>query len=434
MTLGSQNRSLLQGAVFVRDGLIAEVGTTEELLAAHPGAPAEDLGGRLLLPGFINAHTHLYGAFARGMALKSEAPSNFLEILERLWWRLDKALTREDVYYSAMVGMMDSLKAGTTTLIDHHASPFACEGSLEAIAVAARTLGIRVSTCYEVSDRDGPDRMAQGIAENVRFLRAAKAAGDPLVAAAFGLHASLTLSDGTLDRCVEAGAAEGAVFHIHVAEDKADVVDSRRKSGLPVLARLEAAGLLAQPTIAAHCVHLEPEEQDLLTERNVLVIHNPESNMNNAVGRADVSAMLARGVTVALGTDGFTPDMRLELRAAPLLQKSATGDPRALSYDDMYRMLFVNNATVASRFFPAPLGVIASGAAADLVALEYWTPTPLSEENFLGHALFGLAGARVDKVWVGGRKVVEGGHLTGVEERAVAARARELAGRLWERW
>jgi cytosine/adenosine deaminase-related metal-dependent hydrolase len=209
-------------AVFVEDGRIMDIGTTADLIARHPTAEQFDARGRLLMPGNICAHTHFYGAFARGLAIPGSAPRDFPEILRKLWWPLDKSLTLEDVRLSALVCLVDAIKHGTTTLIDHHASPNAIDGSLDAIANAVDQAGLRAVLCYEVTDRDGPEKAKAGIAENVRFLRAA--VSRPNIGATFGLHASLTLSDETLKACVEANAPFGSGFHIHVAEHEASLV------------------------------------------------------------------------------------------------------------------------------------------------------------------------------------------------------------------
>ncbi|MHB2020897.1 MAG: putative aminohydrolase SsnA [Candidatus Xenobia bacterium] len=434
-TLGETNQVIPDGAVLVQDGVVRDVGTTAQVTARHPGVAAQNLGGKLLMPGCINAHTHLYSTFARGMGLKDPPPGNFLEILERVWWRLDKALTQEDVYYSALIPLMECLKRGTTTLIDHHASPHAVDGSLDQIAKAAREVGVRVATCYEVSDRDGAAIAAQGIAENVRFAKQCAANPDPMVAPAFGLHASFTLSRDTLHQVGEALIGHTLPLHIHIAEDLSDVEQTRAMDGgSPPLERLAHMGFLQQPTLAAHCIHLSEREKELLDEETVWPIHNAQSNMNNAVGWARVGDYLAKGVRVAMGTDGFTVDMLAEMRTVPLLHRAMSGNPQACGFGDLYRMLFVHNPKLAALFFKQPLGVIAAGAAADMVVLDYRPPTPLSTDNFMGHLYFGMGTARVDTVFVGGQVRLQDGRVPHLDEERIYARSRELAARLWERF
>lgn len=431
-TLVTENDIIPHGALLVEGDRIADLGSTDDLVARYPQEERLDAQGMLVMPGLICAHTHFYGAFARGMALKAEPPTNFPEILERLWWRLDKALTLEDIRYSALVCLVDAIRHGTTTLIDHHASPNAIEGSLETIASAIEEAGVRACLCYEVSDRDGEEKAAQGLKENRAFIRAARDGKfGPLIAATFGLHASLTLSDATLKKAVE--AAEGAGFHIHVAEDKADVRDSLKKSGLRVVERLNKMAILGERTIAAHCVHIDAYEMDILRETRTKVVHNPRSNMNNAVGAADVPGMLRRHIEVGLGNDGFSNNMFEEMKAAYLLHKHVQGDPQAMPADEVVKIARRNNASIANLFYPYPLGELSIGAYADIILLRYLSPTPLRVENLPWHIIFGMDGSQVDTTIVGGQILMRGRRLLTLDEEAIFARAQELARDLWVR-
>src|SRR5260221_1699142 len=295
-------------AVLVQGGLIAEIGPSADLIARYPDAERYDTANRLLMPGNICAHTHFYGAFARGLAIPGPAPRDFPDILRKLWWPLDKALTLDDVRLSALVSLVDAVKHGTTTLIDHHASPNAIAGSLDVIADAVDQAGLRAVLCYEVTDRDGPQKAQAGIDENIRFLRAAR--DRPNLAATFGLHASLTLSDETLRACVRANAPFGGGFHIHVAEHEADEEDSIVRSGQRVVHRLSAFdGIIWPRSIIAHGVHIATWRMERLRSAGTWLTHQPRSNMNNAVGAAKVDEMLRGGIKVCLGNDGFSNNM-----------------------------------------------------------------------------------------------------------------------------
>lgn len=199
-TFGETPRLIENGAVLITGDAIAAVGDSQALAAAYPDADELDAQGMLVMPGMICAHTHFYGAFARGMYIPGPPMADFREILERLWWPLDRALNAEGVRYSALTPLVDAIRYGTTTLIDHHASNRFVDGSLDVIAEAVIETGLRACLCYEVTDRDGPEVAAAGIRENARFIRKARAAGSPHLAATFGLHAALTLGDDTLDR------------------------------------------------------------------------------------------------------------------------------------------------------------------------------------------------------------------------------------------
>lgn len=433
ITFGEKNEIVPDGAVLIQDDYIADLGLTAELRAKYPNEDVLDAGGKLIMPGLICAHTHFYGAFARGMAIPGEAPQNFPEILEKLWWQLDKALLWQDIRYSALVCLIDAVRHGTTTLIDHHASPSAIKGSLDIIAEAVREAGVRACLCYEVTDRDGKELAEAGIEENRRFIEKVASEQTSKLAGTFGLHASLTLSDETLEKAVEVANELGVGFHIHVAEDMADVRDSLKKSGLRVVERLNKFGILGPQTIAAHCVHLDAYEMEILQETGTRVVHNPRSNMNNAVGVADVPGMLKRGIDVGLGNDGFSNNMFTEMHTAYLLHKLSKSDPRVMGADQVMQMEFQNNAQIANLFFPDALGQLSVGAIADVILVDYKPTTPLTEGNFPWHIIFGVDGTGVDTTIVGGRVLMRNRELLSLDEEEICAKSRELAGRLWRR-
>jgi putative selenium metabolism protein SsnA len=399
----------------------------------RPASDVLDAGGRLLMPALINCHTHLYSTLARGITLPGRPPKNFVEILKKLWWRLDRALNPDDVVASALVGLVDAAKNGVGTLVDHHSSPNAVAGSLDLIAGAFREVGLRGVLCYETSDRDGPATAAAAIAENVGFLERTRAAGDGLIAAAFGLHASFTLSDRTLRRAVEAAGALGAGFHIHVAEDRSDLEHARRRYRKTVVRRLRDLGVLTEKTLAAHCIHVTAGDIASLARLGTAVAHNPQSNSNNAVGIAKLVELMRAGVLVGLGSDGYSPRMWEEFKTAFHLQKVRTGDPR-VGYAEAYAAAFLNNRTIVKRLWGMDVGRVEAGARADLILVDYDPPTPLGPDNLFGHLLFGIANAPIDTLIVDGRIVLRDKRCVTVDERAVAARARRQAKALWERF
>ncbi len=419
-------------ALYVKDGLIAAIGPSAELEARYPAAQRLDAAGLWLLPGLICAHTHMYGAFARGMAIPGDAPASFPEILRQLWWRLDRALGYDDIHYSALVVLADAIRHGVTTLFDHHSSPTAARYSLDTLAEAVDEAGVRASLCYELSDRDGPEAAAAGVAENVRFLESPQA-GTPMLRGMFGLHASMTLSDLTVARAVEAERSFGVGFHLHVAESEADVAETLRRHNVRVVERWAHFGVLGPRTIAAHCVHVDAREMQLLKATRTRAVHNPRSNMNNAVGAANVTGMLKRGLPVGLGNDGFSQALWHELQVAFLLPRQVAGDPRVSEAGRFVDMLLQHNPETASTAFDLPLGRIEVGAAADLILVRYEPPTPVTPANLAWHLLFGLEGAEVDTTIVGGRVLMRRGELQTLDEPAITRRARELAGALWKR-
>ncbi len=435
LTMDSHLGLVAPGAVWIEGERIAALGPAAQLEAHRAAAHTViDAGGKLVMPGLICAHTHFYGAFARGMALPGDPPADFARILERLWWRLDKALDPQSIRSSALVCLVDAIRHGTTALIDHHASPNVIDGSLDVIAETVLAAGVRASLCYEVSDRDGPRRAHAGMDENERWARRLARSPDLHLGATFGLHASLTLSPQTLDACAGLAADLGLGCHVHVAEGPVDVADSLARYGCRVVERLAGAGALGPRSIAVHAVHIDEAEKDLLAETNTAVAHNPRSNMNNAVGAADVPGLLARGVLLGLGNDGFSNNMFTEMHTAYLIHKHAAADPRALPADQVLRMAFAHNERIAERAgLPAGLGALRPGAPADLIAVDYAPITPLTAQNAPWHVVFGIDGGGVDTTIAGGKVLMRERQVQTLDEAEIAAQAREAAARLWKR-
>jgi putative selenium metabolism protein SsnA len=396
--------------------------------AAPAGVPRRDCAQTLVLPGNVCAHHHLYSALSRGMPYRLAAARDFLQILQRVWWRLDRALDEPAVRLSALVGGLEALRAGTTTIIDHHASPNVIDGCLDVIADALADLGLRSVLCYEVSDRDGPARAAAGVAENQRFLAASNGGtSHRLARGMMGAHASFTLADDTLAACVQAAAAARVGVHVHVAEDAADQRDAQAVHGMRVVERLRRAGVLGPDALLAHCVHVTAAEVAQIASAGAAVAHNPRSNMNNRVGYSPLAGDRAR---VVLGTDGIGGDMFAESQVAYFRAREAG---RALDAGWPLRCLAAG-ARVAGRSFAEPLhGTIQAGAPADLTVLAYRSPTPLTEDNLAGHWVFGISAGQVRDVIVAGELVIADGRSTRVDEAEIAHRAVREAQRLWAR-
>ncbi len=435
VTWGEPNEILEGKALLIQAGRIAKITDDASLLEQHPDAPVLDAGGQLIMPGNICAHTHFYGAFARGMAIPGKPMKDFPEILERLWWRLDRALSEEDVLFSALVCLVDAIKHGTTTLIDHHASPNFIDGSLDVIAGAVESAGLRAALCYEVTDRNGPDGAKAGIEENIRFMRSLEDRNAELLAGTFGLHASLSLSDETLADCLQATTDIDAGFHIHVAEHEADEYDSLFRYGKRAIDRLFSAGILGPKSIVAHALHVDTVEQNILRETGTWVTHQPRSNMNNAVGAADIESMLRLGIPICLGNDGFSNNMWAEWKSAYLLHKVVHRDPRRADGTDVVRMAIYNNAALADIFFPErSIGTLEVGATADLIFVDYHPPTPLSAGNLPWHIIFGFESSMVTTTMVAGQVLMKDRQLLTLNEQEITSRSRELAAKTWERF
>ena len=433
VTMGTDPRVLSGHDVVCEGGRVLRIAPHGKVSAE--GCRALDATGKVVLPGLINAHTHFYSSLVRGLG-KAAPSANFREVLEHLWWRLDRQLTLEDCRVSAEVALIEAIRHGCTTMVDHHASPGAVRGSLDVLAGAVRRAGVRACLCYEVSDRDGPEVANDGIEENYSaYTKWSHFDETGRIRNMFGLHAGFTLSDATLERAAEMGRVLGLGFHVHVAEAASDEEHSVREHGMRVVERLNRFGVLGRRTIAAHCVHVDAREIALLAETGTAVVHNPQSNMNNAVGVANVPAMLAADVLVGLGTDAMTTDMLEEMRAALFVRHLAAANPSA-GFLQTVLLLTHGNRAIADRLWPGlALGDLREGGAADVAVFDYDPPTPLDESTVLGHLVFGLSQARVDSTVAGGRVLMERGVLEiDLDEREVMARARERAKALWERF
>ena len=407
-TLGRQNELISDGAIYIEGDTIAEVGATAALAAKYPAAERLDAAGKIVLPGSICGHTHFYGAFARGMAIPGAPATNFVEILERLWWRLDRALLWDDIRYSALICLVDAIRHGCTTLIDHHASPNAIDGSLDIIADAVKETGLRASLCYEVTDRNGMAGAAAGISENVRFLKRCLKRAGPAVG---GLLRPPRRADPLRSRRWKPARGQPRGWTPASTSTwprtRPTRIESLRKYNLRVVERLQTFGILGPRTIAVHCVHLDEYEKDILHESGTWVTHQPRSNMNNAVGLPDVAGLLKRGINVALGNDGFSNNMFDEMKAAYLAHKLNLRNPQAMPGDAVWQMAYDNNAALSRIFFPKPLAELRTGAFADIIFLDYAPPTPLTTGNLPWHVIFGVDGAHVTHTIASGKVLMK---------------------------
>lgn len=437
ITFGTPNQILDDHGLYLADGYIVDMGPQQELMERYPEEKKIDARGQFVMPGNICAHTHFYGAYSRGMSIPGEPPRDFPDILNKLWWPLDKSLTMEEVYFSALVCLVDAIKHGTTTLVDHHASPNAIQGSLDKIAQAVTESGLRAGLCYEVTDRDGKEKALQGIAENVRFIRRVREE-NPLpgrLAAMFGLHASLTLSDDTLKASLSAVEGLDVGFHIHVAEHDVDERDSLQKTGWRVVERLHHSGILGPKSIAVHAVHIDSQEMDILAQTGTWVSHQPRSNMNNGVGLPRVEEMIRAGIYVCLGNDGFSNSMWEEWKAAYLAHKLFNRDSRKMPANLIMEMAVQNNRSLVQTLFGnLRTGILVPGAAADIIFVDYHPYTPLTADNLPWHIVFGFHESMVTTTIVSGKLLMSDRQLLVLDEAEIAREARLRAPQVWDRY
>lgn len=432
ITQDINNPIINNGAVAIKGNLIVEVGDFESLKVKYSDYEFIDAKGKVIMPGLINTHHHIYSAFARGMDAKEAPSQNFNEILERLWWKLDKKLTLQDTKYSAYTTYIDCIKNGVTTVFDHHASPMSITDSLFTIGDVAKELGIRTSLCYEVSDRDGLKITDEGINENVNFIKYANEDSSDMIKGLFGLHASFTLSNETLEKCAKEIQGLNSGFHIHAAEGIADLHDSLKNNGKRVIERLYDFDILGEKTLAVHCVHINDREMDLLKYTNTNVVNNPESNMGNAVGCSPVLEMINKGINIGMGTDGYTSDLFESMKVFPIIQRHNRCNP-SVAFNETFKLLFENNRNIANKFFNKDIGILKEGSYGDVIIVDYNPLTPMNASNINGHMLFGFTGRSVLTTIINGKVVMKNRELVNIDEERIFASSREIAQKLWDK-
>ncbi|MBC2582806.1 putative aminohydrolase SsnA [Clostridium sp. DJ247] len=433
VTFDDKGTLIPDGAVYIENNLIKEVGKSSDLEKKYEQEERLDAKGKIVMPGLVCAHYHAYSAFARGMILDGEAPTNFIEVLRKVWWRLDKKLTLEDIYYSGLVSAIDAVKSGTTCIIDHHASPYACTGSLDALSRAFSQVGVRGNYCYEVSERDGLDIAKEGLTENYNFIKDALINNNDLVTGSFGLHASFTVSDDIIKEAVAMRDDLKCGFHVHVSEGNLDEELSMYNYEKSVVQRFYDMRVLGEKTIAVHGVNVNEKDLELLKATNTIVVHNPESNMNNAVGIPPIIDMMNKRILVGLGTDGFTSNMFREIDNFYIVHKLINKDPRVLNVGEALNVAINNNGKIVNRLFGKPAACIKEGAYGDLIIVDYDSPTPLNSSNIGGHIIFGMNSNNVLTTIINGNVVMKDRQLINIDEEMIMKKSREVSKALWQR-
>lgn len=403
----------------------------DNLHAQFPDAQVKEMHGRLVMPGIVCAHNHFYSGLSRGIMANITPCPDFISTLKNLWWRLDRALDEESLYYSGLICSLEAIKSGCTAVIDHHASPNYIAGSLATLRKGFLKAGLRGMTCFETTDRNGGTReLQQGVEENIRFAQLideAKAKGSEpyLVEAHIGAHAPFTVSNAGLEMLAEALRATGRGLHIHAAEDRYDVSHSHDKYGQDLVVRLAEYGLINDKTLLAHGLYLSDEDIRILNEQDAFLVHNARSNMNNHVG---YNQRLAQFRNLALGTDGIGADMFEELKFAFFKHRDAGGP----LWPDSFTRFLYNGNQLLNRNFGARFGRLEAGYKADLTICDYPSPTPLAAQNIGGHLAFGLGSSSVHSVMVEGVMVYEDRAFP-FDIEPIYAEARKAAARMWQR-
>ncbi len=412
------------GYILIEDEIIVKVGAGSALNISAD--ETIDLNGKTVLPGMINAHTHLYSELAMGIPPPKNNPTNFVEILKEVWWKLDLALDKDSTKASFEAGLLDCLRSGVTTVFDHHSSPSFSKGSLGLLSNVAEIFGQNISVAFETTDRNGKEFFKSGLIENIESFE--KFHNNKYVHPLIGLHASFTLSDESLKSIYnELKGLGNWGIHIHVAEDKADEIDAKSKGYKSVIDRLNKFKLINEHSFIIHGIHSSDKDMKLLKNAGATLVHNPTSNANNRVGmlpNTHISSMNA-----GLGTDGMRANMLEEAQQGTLIRSShLQSRESSINY---LELLFKNNPIIVSRAFRQKIGHLSSGNQADLAIYDYQPRTAITEDNFIGHILFGF-GQPTDVITRGEYRV-KNRKLINVSEQNIKANAQKQSLRLWNK-
>lgn len=412
-----------QSLDFITTDILVEEGKTGGIslvkgLSADDPKPSQstktiDAKGKFVTKSFGCGHHHIYSTLARGMPAPVATPQNFVDILKLVWWHVDKNLDLEMIKASALAAGLYCAKNGITFVIDHHASPFAVENSLFTVKEAFDSIGLSHLLCYEISDRDGEEIRDKGLQETANYLKAGNQGH-------VGLHASFTVGETLLKRAVRLAGECNTGLHVHVAEDLADQTDCLKEYHQRVMQRYSESGALdLQGSILAHCLHLDDQEKELLKESTAWVAQSVESNLNNNVGLADYSGY---GERLMLGTDGMHSDMLRSAKAAFFVGQGTEG----ISFPGIYERFRNVHRYIAENNFTGD-------GENNLVILDYNSPTPMHQDNFLGHFVFGIESSHVESVISSGQLIVEERQLVTANEEDILGSAREMAEKLWKK-
>ena len=432
VTMDPNRRILEDHSVVVEDGKFRAVGRTSDITRDWKADEVVDASGGIVMPGLICSHTHLYGILLQGAKLDIHPPSDFTQILQRVWWPVDENLTFEDAYASALVGCLELLKTGTTTFADTYSGPNSIEGVLDKIAKAVDEVGIRGLVAFEATERHSKEEGGRGVQENARFAARVKEDRRSKATPLFSLHASFTVTDELIQSTRRLASNYGAPVTIHTCEGLGDLQHNIERYGKRTLERLRDVGLLGPDVVLAHCVHVNDNDLDIIAKSGAKVAHNPMSNMLNAVGTAPVLSMLRHGISVGLGNDGYIFDGFENMRAAFLIHRAVSRDPNAIDAYTVLEMATIRGAELYG--LANQLGSIEVGKKADLIIVKPDVlPTPLSSDSVVGHLINGTEGRDVRTVIVDGRILMKDRAVTTVDEAEVQRKAQASAAGLWER-
>jgi len=432
VTMDHNRRIFDRHSLAIEQGRVVEIGKTEDLEKQHPDVTSVDATGQIVMPGLVCSHSHLYGMLLRGASMTVTPPSDFTQILQRIWWPVDEALNYEDAYASALIAAVEFAKSGVTMFADTFSGPNSISGVLDKISEAVESVGIRGFVAFEATERHSRDEGFTGVKENVRFAEMMSVKPDSKTRPLFSIHASFTVSDELIREVKKSAERFHSPITIHASEGLGDLHHNLENYGKRTIERLSDVGLLGPNVVLAHCVHLNSKEIDLIAETKTGVAHNPMSNMLNAVGVSPVQQMLAHKVTVGLGNDGYIFDMFENMRAAFLLHRVNSRDPNAIDPYSVLEMATINGAKLYG--MEKDVGSIEIGKKADIILIRpNILPTPLTIETVVGHLINTVDGDDIEHVFVEGKQIVRNKRLLSFDEQKAQQISQKAAANLWTR-
>jgi len=432
VTMDPNRRILQRHSLVIDDGRVVEIGRTEDLQRRHSNVESVDAAGQIVMPGLVCSHSHLYGLLLRGASLSVAPPSDFTQILQRIWWPLDETMNYEDAYASALVATVEFAKSGVTMFADTYSGPNSISGVLDKICAAVESIGIRSFLAFEVTERHSRDEGLSGVRENTRFAEIIAKKSDSKTNALFSIHASFTVSDELIREVKKAAERFDSPITIHALEGLGDLHHNLETYGKRTIERLSDIGLLGSNVILAHCVQLTAKEIDLIARTKTGVAHNPMSNMLNAVGVSPVQQMIARNVTVGLGNDGYVFDMFENMRTAFLVHRLYGKDPNAIDSYSVLEMATINGAKLYG--VEKDVGSIEVGKKADIILIRPTIlPTPLTPDTAINHIINTVDGDDVEHVFVEGKQIVKNKRLLTFDEQQAQEMSQTAAADVWTR-
>ncbi|HUK28648.1 MAG TPA: amidohydrolase family protein [Candidatus Acidoferrales bacterium] len=432
VAMDAQKRILEGYAIAIEGGRVVEIERTSTLEKKHNRANVIDAAGRIVMPGIICSHSHLYGMLLRGASLNIAPPSDFTQILQRVWWPMDEAMNLEDAYASALVASVEFAKSGVTTFADTYSGPNSISGSLDHIAKAVEEVGIRGFVAFEATERHSVEEGTKGVQENIRFAEKMKTKPDAKAKPLLSIHAAFTVSDNLIKRVRELASKYHIPITIHVSEGMGDLHHNLENYGKRTVERLHDVGLLGKGTVLAHCVNIDENEIRIVAESSTGIAHNPMSNMLNAVGVAPILNMLRMKVRVGLGNDGYIFDMFENMRTAFLLHRVHHRNPNAIDPYTILEMATINGASLYG--VEKEIGSIEIGKRADVIIIKPSVlPTPLNSNTVVGHLINTVDGDDVETVLIDGKLIVRNKKLLTFDEEKAQETSQAAAVKLWNR-